>query len=247
MSSSVLTKFKMWCESKEGGVLVPTAVFLTILCVLYFPTRHTVNLKAYSYMWSGHPDTERVQQVLLWTMMRSGSQMTQDVLRALPCSFLVEEPLREYRGKGRDFLMSLLKDILQCRFLKHPDYFSKWMYGIHLNEEEVRTRCLEMPSLCNNTAFVDAVCRAACVHLIRVVSIDMGVADILLQDPKLDVKIIHLVRDPRAVLDSRSRLQTLSSPERVFHDDEMNVTNICDRYRRDLSAAQDFTHFHPKR
>lgn len=237
----------MRCGSKGGGVLVPIPVLLTILFVMYFLTQRKVKLKENSYMWSGHPDTERQQQVLLWTMMRSGSQMTQALLMALPCFFVSEEPLRGYRGKGRDFFVSLLKDILQCRFFKHPDYFNQWIYGYHTNEAEVKARCLEMPSLCNNTAFIDAMCRAACVRLLRVVSIEMGLADVLLQDPNLDVRIIHLVRDPRALLDSRDRLQTLYSLERLFYDDEINVTSICDRYRRDLSAAQDFTHFYPNR
>lgn len=233
------------CWKKNALVAVVLVVVLLVaVCVLYILPERKVELQ--EYVWNGHLHTDKEQQVLLWTMMRSGSQMTQHLLMALPCSFVTEEPLRLIRWKGFKYLIQLMKDLLQCRFSHHPDYFSVWVNGPHVNEMKVKSRCFEMSPLCNNTAFVEAMCRTACVRLLRVVSIEMGAADFLLQDPAFNVRVIHLVRDPRGMINSRRILQ-LGRHKDVFMDDETNVTAICDRYRRDLSAARFFKHRYPDR
>lgn len=231
---------------KNNGVVcsVLVVLLLAIVSVLYILPKGKVELQ--EYIWNGKPHIEKKQQVLLWTMMRSGSRMTQELLLSLPCSFLTEEPFRFLRWKGNKYLIQLMKDLFQCRFSRHPKYFSQWVNGPQVNEEKIKSKCVEMPRLCNNTAFVEAMCQAACVRLLRIVSVEMGMADFILQDPAFNVRVVHLVRDPRAMVDSRDRLE-LMFRESPFLDDEINITAICDRYRRDLSAARFFKHRYPNR
>lgn len=234
----------MCCKKNAVFAIVLAVLLLAAVCVLNIVPKGKMELQ--KYVWNGKLDTKKEQQVLLWTMLRSGSRMTQELLTALPCSFLTEEPLRFYRWKGMKYMIQLMKDLFQCRFSHQPEYFSHWVNGPNMNEIKVKSKCFMMPLLCNNTDFVDAMCRTACVRLLRVASMEMGVADFILQDPAFNVRVVHLVRDPRAMISSRRKLQ-LEYREDVFIDDESNVTVICDRYRRDLSAARFFKYRYPSR
>lgn len=192
--------------------------------------------------------------VVLWTMMRSGSQMTQHLLTALPCSFLTEEPLRELEKQDFNASVSLLQDVLACRVSAHPDYLKSWMNGSHGNDMRVKTLCQAFPRLCWDGNLVDALCRASCLRLVRVVAEGLALALSFLQDLAFSSQIVHLVRDPRGMLSSRRDLQErrpygFSESFNVifFRNDEMDVSVLCQRYRHDLAVATHLNHHYPDR
>lgn len=195
-----------------------------------------------------------VTSVLLWTMMRSGSRLTQHLLAAQPCSFLTEEPLRDRVAEGLSASLGVLQDLLTCRISARPDSVTHWINGTHLNDVRVREVCGEYPTLCWDGALLDAVCRASCLRLVRVVAQGLSLAMALLQDDGSNVHVVHLVRDPRGMISSRRDLQDgrfekfyAGGNGTFFHEEEMDVAILCQRYRHDLAVAMLLARHNPGR
>nr|XP_045602510.1 carbohydrate sulfotransferase 1-like [Procambarus clarkii] len=157
------------------------------------------------------------------------------------------EPLRRHAAEGS----SLLSDILRCRFSQRMNYFREWVTGPQANDLRVKAICEVYPSLCEDPAYTEAVCRAACANVVKVATAELGVATPLLQDPSLQVKVIHLVRDPRALLASRYEVELGKIISKVdgtfFTPEDKNATTVCRRYRQDLAAARSLRRQYPHR
>ncbi|XP_063889660.1 carbohydrate sulfotransferase 4-like [Scylla paramamosain] len=193
--------------------------------------------------------------VLLWTMMRSGSRMVQDLLTAQPCSFPAEEPLRRYVRK-HDFnaSVSVLQDLLGCRFSSRSDNLTEWVNKSYVSNTHVRKLCQAFPRLCWDGMLVDTLCRASCLRLVRVVAEGLALAFSFLQDSASNNHIVHLVRDPRGMLSSREKLQHgryvmfyQHKKTDFFRNEEMDVSVLCQRYRHDLAVATHLARHHPDR
>ncbi|XP_047498924.1 carbohydrate sulfotransferase 1-like [Penaeus chinensis] len=136
----------------------------------------------------------------------------------------------------------LLRDILRCRLLRHQDQVSymahqKW----YLRENAfLGSRC--KPSrACSSTAFVGKVCRMASLHVAKVLRLSLRWARPLLEDEDLDVQIIYMVRDPRAVFSSRARVDwCTSSTCRGFQ-------TVCSLLEKDLTEAAALLQEYPHR
>lgn len=187
----------------------------------------------------GRQDNHSVKQVLLLTQMRSGSSFAGHLLMAAPSTFYTEEPIREFLGgpvepstpEKTAKAVALLKDIFLCRFSARPDYYERRLLGMHHHNPETIRFCYQSRLMCWDPATNEVLCHAAQVRLTRVVALDLAAVEPLLRDPELTVYIIHLVRDPRGTLASRTDLQ------KYFDEKERNITSLCSRYRRDLNAA----------
>lgn len=89
--------------------------------------------------------------------------------------------------------------------------------------------------------------------MVKVVAEDLGVARVLLQDsPHLqDVRVVHLVRDPRGLLSSRFKTTGDFGPHIVLGEGmlqtETDVGRVCARYRSDLEAARSLVTEYPDR
>ncbi|KAK8393655.1 hypothetical protein O3P69_006767 [Scylla paramamosain] len=198
---------------------------------------------------SGPPSTAaRQAHVLLWTQQRSGSTFTSRLLCASPRTFCSMEPLSHREGEGS----SLLGDILKCRFSQRPVYFRNWMHGPQMNDLRVRELC-EKPFdiICETPDVLEAVCRAATANIIKVVAVDLSVGAPLLQELSLTTRVIHLVRDPRALLASRLLVEEghflLMLNRTFFSREEKDARVVCERYRQDLDAARRLVRLYPER
>ena len=210
---------------------------------------------------AGRPTDSRVTgvagapSVLLWTMMRSGSRMVQDLLTAQPCSFPVEEPLRRYiRKKDFNASISVLQDLLDCRFTARSDNLTEWVNGSYAINPPVWRLCQAFHRLCWHETFIEVLCRTSCLRLVRVVAQGLALALSFLQDRASNSHIVHLVRDPRGMISSRRDLQhgplvMFHENKKVdhFHNDEMDVGVMCQRYRHDLAVARHLAHHYPGR
>lgn len=191
------------------------------------------------------------RRVLLWTQKRSGSQFTMHLLSALPSSFVMEEPLNDYNPGGDvTNITNFLRDILNCRFSLRLQYYEKWIGRTKQTINEINSICNSEPSLCTDPLFPEALCEASRVNVVKVVEEELGTADYLLQDPHLDVRIVHLVRDPRALITSRLKTHKDFWPWVLgpgMYEADTNSTSVCSRYRQDLDAARSFIHRFPHR
>lgn len=184
-------------------------------------------------------------QVLLWTQIRSGSSFTGRVLTVGTKTFYSEEPIRVYdHTLGRDIgaAVAFLKDILLCRFSRHLKYFKEYLTW-HYQDLKVKYLCQFEPRLCSSPFIYEAFCRAAPVVIVRVVALALTASIPLLEDDEMELKVVHLVRDPRGTLASRRNLPSFAH----VYEEESNVTAVCARYREDLVAAATLRQFFPKR
>lgn len=137
---------------------------------------------------------------------------------------------------------AFLRDILLCRFSRHLKYFQDYLTW-HYQDLKVRYLCEFDPKLCSSPLTHEAFCRAVRVVVVRVVALALTAAIPLMEDAALEVRVVHLVRDPRAAIASRRSL-----PAGVhLYEEESNVTSVCARYREDLAAAATLRRFYPKR
>ncbi|XP_029440325.1 carbohydrate sulfotransferase 5-like [Rhinatrema bivittatum] len=89
-----------------------------------------------------------------------------------------------------------------------------------------RTECLRK---CNRVPFekLEEACRAHSYVVVKVVRIlDLKILYQLLKDPSLDLKIIHLVRDPRAILSSREGFPYLNEDDATISRVQNSKNNI---------------------
>lgn len=196
-----------------------------------------------------HPSTN----VLLWTQMRSGSSFTGNLLTASPHTFYIEEPLRNGKIKGTAHSVEFLKDVLQCRFGERRRMWEMWMTSMHINDYQTKLLCMFFNGLCADADFVESMCLAIRAKVVRVVSQEMGVAAALLEEEKLRARVIHLVRDPRALLASRSRFKNGThgkyrlASNMGFREDDKDPSLVCARYRQDMAARASIMHLYPDR
>ncbi|XP_042873365.1 carbohydrate sulfotransferase 2-like [Penaeus japonicus] len=199
---------------------------------------------------------KRQKQVVLWTGWKSGSSFMGQVLaRASDATFYSYEPLHMYGVKvmhdDDDAItrkaQTLLKDLILCRLERHVDQLfgeGKPNYPFNQNaflhnhcrgEKNVRSA-----SLCRNASYVSEVCRSADMNVIKVLRLSLKFARPLLRDDDLDVQVIYLVRDPRAVLSSRSTSPWCRS---ACRDPEA----ICSFLEEDLKQASLLSKEYPTR
>ena len=109
-----------------------------------------------------------------------------------------------------------LRAIMQCNFSK-TNY--TWVNGRDINAFCARSNTFQRTDICKHdneqkktqseiNTLIEKSCRLNEHVAIKTVRVrDIGLLKSLVADPELNVKLIHLVRDPRAVELSRSRLK----------------------------------------
>ncbi|XP_053645442.1 carbohydrate sulfotransferase 6-like [Cherax quadricarinatus] len=232
---------------QRRALLLMLVALVGLLTVLQTLTAPQLPHKPKQIMFSRERPSHLRPNIILWTMMRSGSSLTEEMLSSLPCSFVTEEPLREYKNFNDTFARDFLRDILHCRFSKYPYYFERWMFGNQLNDLKMKLLCYQYASMCYDATWTESMCKGACMMILRVVAGQLKLTTSLLQDSTLRNYVVHLVRDPRALLASRYSLEKhtemLLENATFFTHQEKNPADVCRRYRQDLSSAR-FLHRH---
>ncbi|XP_069978786.1 carbohydrate sulfotransferase 3-like [Penaeus vannamei] len=103
--------------------------------------------------------------------------------------------------------LALLKDLMLCRLEDHADQVSYTSRLDFYFEHNVFLRNLcrrnDGRFSCRNATYVSEVCRAAELHVVKVLRLSLKWLRLLLEDSELDLQVVYLARDPRAVLSSR--------------------------------------------
>ncbi|XP_029440668.1 carbohydrate sulfotransferase 5-like [Rhinatrema bivittatum] len=182
--------------------------------------------------------------LLLLSSWRSGSSFLGQMFNQNPEVFYLKEPAwhlwNRLQQKGPERLQRPIRDLLRSIFLCDTSALKPYMGRSEFVSDLfswIKSRalcsapaCSTFPSLgdleeshcsqiCSRTPFqkMEEVCRSYSHVVVKAVRIlDLEAFYPLLEDPSLNLKIIHLVRDPRAVLSSREHTKGLEMDDMII-------------------------------
>nr|XP_027217679.1 carbohydrate sulfotransferase 5-like [Penaeus vannamei] len=192
--------------------------------------------------------------VVLWTGWRSGSTFIGQLLtRASNSTFYSYEPLHMHGVQVLDedsattrSALAFLKDLLLCR-LRHWQRRVAYLGNLGKYRSQntfLRERCVrhrQQWGLCRNASFVSEVCQSANLHVAKVLRLSLRWVRPLLDDRDIDLRVLYMVRDPRAVLSSRAAKSWCKSPS--CRDPQ----TVCPLLAADLREADALAAEYPQR
>ncbi|XP_047103034.1 carbohydrate sulfotransferase 5-like isoform X2 [Schistocerca piceifrons] len=148
---------------------------------------------------------------LVITTWRSGSTFLGDVLNSHPGNFYHYEPLLDYdivrirEEPSASEAVRILKALLNCNYTGLDHYLEYGKYHVWLFTHNTRLweQCQQHPSLCWLPEFLNPFCRLFPFQSMKTVRLKLSLAERLLADKSLNVRVLLLVRDPRGTLQSR--------------------------------------------
>lgn len=155
-------------------------------------------------------------RTVIVTTWRSGSTFLGDVFNALPGNFYHYEPLLDYgimqvrEPPHSTSAVRVLRKLLHCDYynLEHYLDYGKSHVYLFTHNHRLWAQCeaaqaAGMGYLCWRPEFLSAICREFPFQSMKVVRLRLKLAEELLLDDSLNVKVILLIRDPRGTLQSR--------------------------------------------
>ncbi|XP_046596053.1 carbohydrate sulfotransferase 5-like isoform X1 [Neodiprion lecontei] len=148
---------------------------------------------------------------IIVTTWRSGSTFLGDILNAHPADFYHFEPLLafdEIKIRGPPLAEKALKlttDLLNCEYGDLDEYieYGKTHSLVFHHNTHLWKQCQAHKGLCYNHKFLSAMCKLFPFQSMKFVRLRLQVAQKLLAEEKLAVRIVLLVRDPRGTFQSR--------------------------------------------
>lgn len=229
----------MIAASNSGrGVVLPRMTYEGLWKMGENILRHTVRREFLNSI----PDTDftpgevvppsQVRRVIILSTWRSGSSFLGDLLKSYPGTYFSFEPLHHLlknlhlqEGPLVDVVLNLLKSIMTCDLSQQEEYVSYMRNNSFLIDHNTRiwNSCSRNRALCFDKDYLSAVCKYMPVNVMKTVRMGLSPVVALLQDPSLDLRVVHLVRDPRGSLHSRMQLtwchsQACSDPNTVCGD-----------------------------
>ena len=157
----------------------------------------------------GEPVSPRnARHILIATRPRCGSSFLGDLLSRYPGTFYSFEPLYFNRARYQNTLPpnTMIKQIFKCdqneKYIEHLAKLQKaWMSFRLLNP---CTSLMKNDKICYSMDYYNGMCPMFPIRLIKTVRLPIQGIEELLLDPELgnNLKIVYLVRDPRAVQNS---------------------------------------------
>ncbi|CAL4063000.1 unnamed protein product [Meganyctiphanes norvegica] len=193
-------------------------------------------------------------RVLLVTTWRSGSTFLGQVLAYHPAVFHHYEPL-SYLGvkqvrSGREAFQSqqLLHRLLDCKYTginEYLDYARKYPEDMVGHNMPVWDSCTHGPNknACFNQTFLHDSCSMFPIQLVKTVRMRLNLTQLFLNDEKMNVKVVYLVRDPRAIMSSRYSSVSWCSDSTDCSSPEV----MCGDMQGDLKVATALKHLYPDR
>jgi len=193
-------------------------------------------------------------RVLIVSHVRTGSKFFSTALGQYPFTAAFLEPLRAVAGMGKvddeetlDAALHLLELMLQCDYVGIEKFLTPYRSNFHFFTKFVEGNrhfseaCKLNQDSCLDPRAVSEVCSQTSLYVIKAVKLYLKDANRLMDKyPKL--KIIHLLRDPRAIYNSRQYLFNCASNERCG-----DPRYICENLRDDVNAIEDFKNQYPDR
>ncbi|XP_068236864.1 uncharacterized protein [Palaemon carinicauda] len=193
-------------------------------------------------------------RVLLVTTWRSGSTFLGQVLANHPAVYHHYEPLsakgiRQIRfGRDAHQAQDLINRLLNCRYdglneyLNYTRSHSEDMLGHNIPIWEA---CKKGPNTnaCYNATFLSKACEMFPIQLVKTVRLRLNLTQLLINDEKLNVKVVFLVRDPRATMSSRYSSVSWCTDKPDCSSPEI----LCSDLQGDLKVATALEQLYPNR
>lgn len=149
---------------------------------------------------------------IIVTTWRSGSTFLGDIINAVPGNYYHYEPLLDYeiiqiRGPpyAQEALQNL-KKLLSCDYTDMEHYLEYGKNHIYLftHNNRLWDQCqVYQQQYCWNAQFLSEFCKLFPFQSMKLVRLRLRLAEELLKDEELGVRVLLLVRDPRGTLQSR--------------------------------------------
>lgn len=203
---------------------------------------------------------------IIVTTWRSGSTFLGAILNSMPGNYHHFEPLVNYgitvvRGPPYDEqAIYQLKQLLHCNYSNLNEYVNfgakhKFVYSYntrlwnycylhpgHPNKTRMIQRQPDDPRFCSNANFLSSFCRLFPLQSMKILRLRLALAEQLLEDPTLNVRIVFLVRDPRAMMSSRKQCSWCSGNPDCEH-----TATVCGDLVFDYYTAKKFQTKYPHR
>ncbi|XP_069982612.1 carbohydrate sulfotransferase 1 isoform X1 [Penaeus vannamei] len=150
--------------------------------------------------------------IMLGSTARSGTSLFGELLSQQKDSLYLFEPelfVRQHSGQKvtQELGMKHMRDMIHCRFDKdfitflhrRSSPFNIFRHAVTKTNCRNWDTCLTIPRL-------TGACRAEPTRIMKVIRLRVVWMKELLDDPRYDVKVVHLVRDPRGSLYSMAKL-----------------------------------------
>ncbi|KAJ8970088.1 hypothetical protein NQ317_018045 [Molorchus minor] len=197
------------------------------------------NLEDYTLATGGQP----VRTVIITTWRR-------DVINAVPGNYYHYEPLLDYgiiqiRGAPHsDSALKTLKSLLNCDYTNLNRYLQFGFNHVYLFTHNTRlwNQCEMYQQYCWNYSFLNEFCKLFPFQSMKTVRLRLWLAEDLLKDEELNVKVVLLIRDPRGTLQSRRHRDWCPG-----EPDCDQPNNLCADMVSDYSAAIQLKKRYPNR
>lgn len=181
----------------------------------------------------------KVQHNLIVAGWRTGSTLTGDILKSYPRSFYHYEPFlfaqQELENINSTVATDVLKNLFLCNFSPLEPFLAfnndkQWPWSFNT---QLWPFCNAFQDFCKNPKFLSSVCRIFPIQVIKTVRVTLNQIASLFDDSELNLKLILLIRDPRGVINSRSKQDWC-----VQSDSCMNIETLCKRMEADYYEAK---------
>uniref|UniRef100_A0A6A7FYK5 Carbohydrate sulfotransferase 1-like n=2 Tax=Hirondellea gigas TaxID=1518452 RepID=A0A6A7FYK5_9CRUS len=166
-------------------------------------------LKHYRTQHQQVPANTPIVHIILASTWRSGSTLLGELLAAHPGVYYHYEPLMSYgvrqlTDNDADAVNSLLSDLFKCDY-RHQEEYLRFAFvnsDVFARNSRLWSMCTALPrSKCYAPDILAKICALFPIHLAKLVRVRLSLLERQLKDPR--IKIVWLVRDPRAVMNSR--------------------------------------------
>ncbi|XP_033759406.1 carbohydrate sulfotransferase 1-like [Pecten maximus] len=197
-------------------------------------------------------------QVLLMTYLRSGSSFLGAIVQQVPRALYSFEPMKSYLTRQTyistergtclfsndrctptpkdDYsgIMENFKNFYECELRILDPFLRRRISGRKCHLEDDQEKCIsEMIPYCKSGT-----------RIAKTIRLSMDVVDVLMEKfPNL--KVIHLLRDPRGMI--VSRMKTIPALGIRKMDMSLAARAVCDRYNRDIRIGQSLDVKYPNR
>lgn len=168
--------------------------------------------------------------LLLSSLGRSGSSFLGGLLTSQPTVFYFFEPLYGLEKRERltqEIAIQGFRNLVSCNITGPLS-------------EAVRDRSLPVLRTCHHECYEEEQARHQClrhpIRMVKTIRTRMAWLQPLLSDPAVNLKVIHLVRDPRASLISSWRLNWT-----------ITARDACTMIDQDMAAGRTLTRLYPDR